>query len=104
VPPTSRLVGATERIDLITEGAVTLRVARERLTQAKRSRDLAGRTDGASRLAKLLLEADKITIVEGQAVNPAQRTADGAPMRRAAVDGVVKELKARGKVVEVEYQ
>jgi len=102
VPPTSRLVGCAERLDLITEGAVTLGVARERLVEAKRPRDLAGRTDGASRLAKLLLEADKITITEGLAVNPAQRTADGAPMRRAAVAGLVEVLAARGKVVAVE--
>ena len=103
VPPTSRLVGTAERVDLITEGAVTLGVARQRLAEARRPRDLAGRADGASRLAKLLLEADKITIVEGQAVNPAQRMADGAPMRRAAVAGLVGELRAQGKIVGVEY-
>jgi hypothetical protein len=102
VPPTSRLVGTAERIDLITEGAVTLGVARKRLADARRPRDLAGRADGASRLAKLLLEVDKVTIVEGQAVNLAQRTADGASMRRAAVAGVVEELRARGKIVAVE--
>jgi hypothetical protein len=102
VPPTLRLTGAAERVDLITEGAVTLRVARERLAEARRPRALAGRTDGASRLAKLLLAADKVTIIEGQAVNPAQRTADGAPMRRAAVAGLVEALAARGKIVAVE--
>ena len=102
VPPTSRLVGAAERVDLITEGAVTLGVARERLTQARRPRDLAGREDGASRLAKLLLEADKITIVEGQAVNPAQIERDGTLLRTTAVAGLVDELKARGKIFAVE--
>jgi hypothetical protein len=101
-PPTSRLVGAAERVDLITEGAVTLGVARKRLADAKRPRDLAGRTDGGSRLALRLLEADKITLIEGQAINPAQRTADGAPLRRAAVAGLVEALKARGKIVAVE--
>lgn len=103
VPPTSRLTGTAERVDLITEGAVTLGVARGRLVEARQPRDLAGRTDGASRLAKLLLEADKITFVEGQAVNPAQRAADGAPMRRAAVAALVEALKARGKIVSAEF-
>jgi len=102
VPPTSHLTGTAERLDLITEGAVTLGVARGRLAEARQPRDLAGRTDGASRLAKLLLEADKITFVEGQAVNPAQRAADGAPLRRAAVAALVEVLKARGKIVAVE--
>jgi hypothetical protein len=101
-PPVSRLAGSAERIDLITEGVVTLGVARERLARTRRPRELAGRQDGASQLAKLLLEADKITIIEGLAVNPAQRTADGAPMRRAAVAGLVEELEARWKIVAVE--
>ena len=99
VPPTSHLTGTAERVDLITEGAVTLGVARGRLAEARQPRDLAGRTDGASRLAKLLLEADKITFVEGQAVNPAQRAADGAPLRRAAVAALAEVLRARGKIV-----
>ena len=103
VPPVSRLAGSAERIDLITEGVVTLGVARERLAQARRPRDLAGREDGASRLAKLLLEADKITFVVGQAVNPAQTDADGAPLRKAAMERLAEELKARGKIVAVEY-
>jgi len=78
---------------------VTLRVARERLAEASRPRDLAGRTDGASRLAMRLLEADKITIIEGLVVNPAQRTADDVSMRRAAVARLVEALAARGKII-----
>ena len=103
VPPVSRLAGSAERIDLITEGVVTLGVARERLAQAKRPRDLAGREDGASRLAKLLLEADKITFVVGAAINPAQTERDGTPLRKAAVEGLAEGLTARGKIVAVEH-
>jgi len=103
VPPTLRLTGAAERVDLITEGAVTLRVAGRRLAEAQRPRDLAGRSDGASRLAKLLLEADKITFLVGLAVNPAQTERDGTPLRRTAVKKLVEELMMRRKIVSVEY-
>jgi hypothetical protein len=103
VPPVSRLAGSAERIDLITEGVVTLGVARERLAQAKRPRDLAGLDDGASRLAKLLLESDKITFVVGAAINPAQTERDGTPLRKAAVERLAERLTARGKIVAVEH-
>jgi len=102
VPPVSRLTGSAQRIDLITEGVVTLGVARERLAQAKRPRELAGREDGASRLAKLLLEADKITFVVGSAINPAQTERDGTPLRKATVERLVEDLKERGKLISVE--
>jgi hypothetical protein len=103
VPPVSRLAGSAERIDLITEGVVTLGVTRERLAQATRPRELAGREDGASRLAKLLLEADKIIFVVGAAINPAQIERDGTPLRKTAVGRLGEELKTRGKIVEMEY-
>ena len=104
-PPTSRLIGpdGREPVTLVTEGVVTMRVAAERLASAQRPRDLAGRADGASRLARLLLEADKITFLVGLAVNPSQTERDGAPLRKAAVEGLVEELKARGKIVAVEH-
>lgn len=101
VPPTSRLVGAAERIDLITEGAVTLGVACQRLAETGQPRELAGRDDGASRLAKLLLEADKLTLIVGGAINPAQTGRDGTPLRRSAVAGLIEALEARGKIVMI---
>jgi len=103
VPPVSRLAGSAERIDLITEGVVTLGVARERLAQAKCSRDLAGREDGASRLARRLLSADKVRFLVGTAINPAQTERDGTPLRKAAVEGLAEDLRAWGKMVAVEY-
>jgi len=92
VPPTSRLAG----VALVTEGLVTLRTARQRMTTGE------WREDGATRLARALLAADRIHFIVGLAVNP-QQAADGVPLRRAVVEGLARELRARGKVVAVEY-
>jgi hypothetical protein len=107
VPPVSRLYGrpGIERVDLITEGLVTLGKARERMAEAQRARDLPRKEDGATRLARMLLTADKIQFLVGLAVNPAQ-TADKAgtvPMRRAVIEDLMRDLKVRGKIVSVEY-
>jgi len=101
VPPVSRLEG----MDLVTEGLVTLGKARERIAGAKRVRDLSRGEDGATRLARALLEADIIHFIVGLAVNPAQ-AADAArtvPLRQAVVEELMHDLKTRGKLVSVEY-
>ncbi len=105
VPPASRLIAAdgTEPVALITEGVVTMRVALERLGQVTRPQELAGRSDGASRLARLLLTADEIRFLVGLAVNLAQTERDGTPLRKAAVARLAGALQARGKIVVVEY-
>ncbi len=100
VPPTSGLDG----VDLVTEGLVTMRVARRRLQEAQRLQDLPRRTDGATRLACLLWEADVIRFLVGLAVNPAQ-TADAAgrvPLRRIVVEELAETLRRKGKVVRIE--
>jgi len=101
VPPVSRLEG----VDLVTEGLVTLGRARERLAGAKRVRDLPRGEDGATRLARALLAADRIHFIIGLAVNPAQ-AADAArtvPLRQAVVEELMCDLRARGRLVSVEY-
>jgi len=105
VPPVSRLRGRPdiERIDLITEGLVTLGKARERIAEAQRARDLPRKEDGATRLARALLTADKIHFLVGLAVNPAQATDTGVPLRRIVVEDLMNDLNARGKIVSVEY-
>lgn len=100
VPPTWRLEG----VDLVTEGLVTMRVARRRLQEARSLQDLPRKADGATRLARLLWEADVIRFLVGQAVNPAQ-TADAAgqvPLRRIVVEELAEELRRKGKVVQIE--
>lgn len=105
VPPTSQLQVPpyAEGVDLVTEGAVTLGKARERMAGVRRARDLLRQEDGATRLARALLTADKIHFLVGLAVNPAQTTADGIPMRRVAIEKLLDDLAARGKIVTVEY-
>jgi hypothetical protein len=101
VPPVLRLEG----VHLVTEGLVTLGKARERMAGAKRVRDLPRGEDGATRLARALLAADKIHFIVGLAVNP-QQAADAArtiPLRQAVVEELMHDLKARGRLVSVEY-
>jgi len=73
-----------------------------RLAHATRPRDLTGREDGASRLAKLLLSADKVRFLVGAAINPAQTEGDGTPLRKAAVERLAEDLKTRGKLISIE--
>lgn len=101
IPPVSRLEG----VDLVTEGLVTLRKARERLAGARRVRDLPRGEDGATRLARALLAADRVHFIVGLAVNPVQ-AADGAgniPLRRTIVGEMANDLRAYGKIVSVQY-
>ena len=100
VPPTSRLEG----MNLVTEGLVTMDKAGERMAGAKRVRDLPRKMDGATRLAQMLLTSDTIRFIVGLAVNPEQAAAAGTiPMRRIVIDDLMRHLKAREKIVSVEY-
>jgi hypothetical protein len=101
VPPTSHLEG----VDLVTEGLVTLGKARERMAKAQRVRDLPRGEDGATRLARALLMADKVRFIVGLAVNPAQAAdvAGTVPLRRMMVEELIRDLQARGRLVSTEY-
>ncbi len=105
VPPTSqlRVPAYAEGVDLITEGVVTMRKVRERMAQAQRARDLPRQQDGATRLARALLLADEIHFLVGLAVNPAQTTETGVPLRRIVIEDLINDLRARGEIVSVEY-
>jgi len=101
VPPISRLSG----VGLVTEGLVTLEKARERLAKAKRVSDLPPGEDGATRLVRVLLAADKVHLIVGLAVNPAQ-AADASlavPLRQVVIEQLVRDLKSRDKLVSFEY-
>jgi len=98
VPPVSRLKG----VDLVTEGVVTLRKVCERIAGVQRARDLPRLDDGATRLARLLLEADVIHLIIGRAVNPAQ-TDGQVSWRQSVIEELLGDLRARGKIVSVEH-
>lgn len=67
IPPTGHIEG----IDLVTEGALTLNAAVERLNNPKIRHDKA--QDGATLMAKMLMEADQIDVYAGGAINPAHQ-------------------------------
>lgn len=99
VPPTFRLEG----IGLVTEGLITLGKAGERMVQAEGVHDLPRGEDGATRLARTLLAADKVHFIVGLAVNLQQVDESGAPLRKRVVENVMYGLEVRGKLVSVEY-
>ena len=99
VPPTFRLEG----MNLVTEGLITLGKAGERMAQAKGVHDLPRGEDGATRLVRALLMADKVHFIVGLAVNPQQVDESGRPLRKGLVESVIRDLEARGKLVSVEF-
>lgn len=101
VPPTAMIDG----VDLVTEGVLTLNAAIERLGDQRRLRDASYR-DGATRLTRLLLDADQIDIVAGTAVNPAhQNPAFPAwiNIKRQILESLQRELEQRGKRVSIRW-
>ena len=59
--------------------------------------------DGAARLARVLLGADRVHFVLGQAPVPERVTAPLAvPGRQELVESLRQELESRGKVVSLE--
>jgi hypothetical protein len=100
IPPTARLEG----VDLVTEGIITLSKATERLRAAENIHELPPDQDGATELARVLLKADILHFMVGEAINPYQ-LADvvrGKPMRQVYVEELIRELEGRGKTLTVE--
>lgn len=101
LPPIAELEG----VDLVTEGILTLSATSDLLRHAATVHDLPHGDDGGIRLARLLLNADTIHFIVGDAINP-QQLADvvrGKPMRQLYLEEIVGSLRARGKQVTVEH-
>ncbi len=101
LPPVAELEGVT----LVTEGILTLSAAADLLKHAATVHDLPRGEDGGARLARLLLNADSIHFVVGDAINP-QQLADvvrGKPMRQLYLEEIVAHLLDRNKQVTVEH-
>lgn len=98
-------MGLLEGVDLVTEGILTLSATVDRLTGVHNIRDLRPDQDSATQLARLLLNADRIHFIVGDAINP-QQLADvvrGMPMREIYLNELIARLKALNKLVTVEH-
>lgn len=101
IPP----IGYLNGIDLVTEGVLTLNAAVDRLADTKALRN-STKQDGATLLAKLLYDADKIKIFAGLAVNPAHQN-PCFPIQMNIKVQVLNKLKlvleAKGKDVTIKW-
>ncbi len=109
VPPVAKIKG----IDLATEGVLTLRKALEQLqtcsAEGSSMQDYLslGNRDGASRLAKMLLEeCTDVCFWVGRAMNPAHQNPDfplNLGLKLKLVEEMTTLLRQAGKRVEVRY-
>jgi hypothetical protein len=98
IPP----IGYIEGIDLVTEGVLTLNAAIDRLAG---SQNLCNK-DGATLLAKMLLEADQIDIYAGGAVNPAHQNPNfplQINIKAQVLSKLQTVLEAKGKQITIEW-
>lgn len=103
IPPTAVIEG----IDLVTEGILTLNHAVDLIRRTDSDGRIPDGRDGASRLARLLLEdCTELTVLLGQGINPAHLNPQ-LPVRLGPKVQVIGELlellRKRGKKVQVEY-
>ncbi len=101
IPPVALLRG----VELVTEGIVTISKALERLKAVSSVHELPIKNDGATQLTRILLNADRIHFVIGDAVNP-QQIGDlvrKKPMRQLLLDDLIEDLRRRGKAVTAEH-
>ncbi len=106
IPPIAKIEG----VDLVTEGIITinqvLRYARSDPGN-QCSAEWSGKKDGASRIARILLEeATDIHFFVGRAVNPAHQNPDlpvDFNLKMRLVDELAKRLKKIGKKIDISY-
>lgn len=107
VPPTATIEG----IDLVTEGVLTLSKVLEYCNAYRTSSDFraicSGRKDGASQLARVLLEqSTSIQFFVGRAINPAHQN-PGFPsylsMKSRLVEELAQSLRNCGKQVTIRF-
>lgn len=109
VPPTAEIEG----IDLTTEGVLTLRKTLELIqtciSDESTMEDFLklNKRDGASRMAKLLLEeSTSINFIVGRAMNPAHQNPDfplNMGLKFKLVEQIAEILKKAGKHISIEY-
>jgi hypothetical protein len=109
LPPIARIEG----VDLTTEGVLTMCKALEYVKKYISPQNAVNdyinldKKDGASKLAKLLVEeSTKVHFIVGRAINPAHQNPDfplDLGMKLKLVEDMEKCLTSMGKKVEVEY-
>ncbi len=107
VPPIAHIKG----MDLVTEGVLTLKKATEKIkgiNSIDRDKQVSlDGEDGASRLAKLLVEdSTHINLIVGKAINPAHQNPDfpsDLSIKLKIVNQLVEALRNQGKVIETLY-
>lgn len=98
VPPMARMRG----VDLVTEGIITLSKTLEKLNKPEEAHG----KDGASRLARILLDADKVEFLVGRAVNPAHQNPNlpiSTTLKEQVLVGIVRALEESGKETSLTY-
>jgi len=98
VPPTATISG----LDLVTEGIVTLSKAVRKLANPEE----AYGKDGASRLARVLLDADHVELLVGKAVNPAHQNPNlpiSITLKEQVMQDIARILAELGKEVQITY-
>ena len=101
IPPIAHLEG----IDLVTEGVLTLNAAVDRLRSPQELRQ-SKRQDGASLVARMLLESDHVHIWAGGAVNPAHQNPllpNAMNIKVQVLSRLRTQLETLGKVVHIEW-
>ncbi len=101
IPPIAHLEG----IDLVTEGVLTLNAAADRLMTIPELRR-STRMDGASLVARLLMDVDYIHIWAGGAINPAHQNPllpSAMNIKLQVLGRLRTQLEALGKVVRIEW-
>jgi hypothetical protein len=103
VPPAGSISG----FDLVTEGIITLSTASEKIREFKGKKGSASKgDDGASRLARLLMESDEISFMVGLAINPAHQNPGfslNLALKRQVISEIASALQERGKLVSIRY-
>ena len=95
VPPMARIEG----IDVVSEGILTLTRVCAMLREGTDIHSVMFQTDGASGLLRLLLNADQVHFMVGQAVNPAHQNPElphHLDIRLSVVREISQELQKRG--------
>lgn len=105
IPPTAKIEG----VDLVTEGVITLsrvlELCKEYLRKDNLDNKLLNGKDGASKIAKILIEkVSDIKFFVGRAINPAHQNPNlpiGFSIKMTLIENIAETLRTMGKRVTI---